>query len=99
MVKIEFSIVLAYEILEQPADFIFNVHASASPRQMLKQESFQADPAQAVSMFSDPLTGNRYARGPRHCACATTLLWTSSITSLHPTVCGKFRLLNCQPRC
>ena len=53
---------LAYEILEQPADFIFNVHASASPRQRLKQESFQTDPAQAVSMFSDPLTGNRYAR-------------------------------------
>jgi len=62
MVKIEFTIELAYDILQQPADFIFNVHAASSPRQLLKQENFQTEPPVAVAMFSDPCTGNRYAR-------------------------------------
>jgi len=62
MVRIKFTIELAYDILLHPADFIFNVHAAQTPRQMLVEENFQTNQPVSVAMFSDPCTDNRYAR-------------------------------------
>ena len=62
MVKLKFRIELSYEIADHPSDFIFNVHAAETRRQSLVTENFLVSQPVAVSLFTDPAHGNRYAR-------------------------------------
>jgi transglutaminase-like putative cysteine protease len=62
MVRLKFSVELRYEIRKQVSDFIFNIHAAQTRRQSLVSENLQVDPPVAVSLFTDPVHGNRYAR-------------------------------------
>jgi transglutaminase-like putative cysteine protease len=62
MVRLKFCIELKYEIADHPGDFIFNIHAAQTPCQSLVIENFVVSQPVAVSLFTDPAHGNRYAR-------------------------------------
>jgi transglutaminase-like putative cysteine protease len=62
MVRLKLFIELQYEISGQPSDFIFNIHAAQTQSQSLVVENFQVNRPVAVSLFTDPANGNRYAR-------------------------------------
>lgn len=62
MVRLKVAIKLHYEILDEVSDFIFNVHAAQTRCQSLVTEEFQVSQPVDVSLFTDPVHGNRYAR-------------------------------------
>lgn len=62
MVRLKFFIELKYEILGQPSDFIFNLHAAQTPRQSLVTESLSVSQPVPIGQFNDPGLGNRYIR-------------------------------------
>ncbi len=55
MVRLRFSICLRYEILDQPADFIFNIHAAHTARQKVLNESL---------LISQPVRTTSFVEGP-----------------------------------
>jgi transglutaminase-like putative cysteine protease len=62
VVRLSFSIELKYEIAEQPADFVFNVHAARTQSQTVVNEVLTTDPPQDPVLHTDPELGNRYLR-------------------------------------
>lgn len=62
MVRLKISIELQYEIIGQVSDFIFNIHAAQTPCQSLVMENLEVGQPVDVSLFTDPVHGNRYAR-------------------------------------
>lgn len=54
MVRLKFSIRLLYEILGDPADFIFNIHAAATARQAILSESMTV--SQPVPLKLQPIS-------------------------------------------
>ncbi len=62
MVRLKFSVAIRYEIIGTPGDFIFNIHAARTGHQSLVAESLRLSPEVPVSFFTDPASGNRYAR-------------------------------------
>lgn len=62
MVRLKFAIALNYEIVDRPSDFIFNIHAAETPCQSVVAENLVVSQPVAVSLFTDPAHGNRYAR-------------------------------------
>lgn len=62
MIRIELAIALSYEVDAPGADFLFNVHAAHTPRQIVGAESLQLDPPLRFQMHTHPLTGNRCMR-------------------------------------
>lgn len=62
MVRLPFSITLAYEVLDQSADFIFNIHAAATDCQRIVDESLVINQNVPIEMFTDPAFGTRYMR-------------------------------------
>jgi transglutaminase-like putative cysteine protease len=62
MVRLTFSIALDYEVSEQPADFVFNVHAAQTPWQSVPSEGLTITPPLEHSLHTDPALGNRYLR-------------------------------------
>ena len=62
VVRLSYSIELRYEIAEQPADFVFNVHAAQTPSQTIVVETLAIEPRIEPRMHTDPVLGNRYMR-------------------------------------
>ena len=62
VVRLSYSIELKYQIADQPADFVFNVHAARTPSQTIVVESLEVLPRVEPSMHTDPVLGNRYMR-------------------------------------
>ena len=62
MVRLKFFIELRYEVVGQASDFIFNIHAAQTQHQSLVLESLIINQPVAISLFTDPKNGNRYAR-------------------------------------
>ncbi len=62
MVRIEIQVELNYEVGEQGADFIFNIHAARTPRQTIAAEGLLLNQPIATAVHTDPGTGNRYLR-------------------------------------
>lgn len=62
MVRLKLFIELQYEIMDNVSDFIFNIHATQTQCQSLVMENLQVSQPLDVSLFTDPLHGNRYAR-------------------------------------
>ena len=62
MVRLKFSITLAYEVLDQASDFIFNIHAAKTPCQHIVDESLVMNQQVPLEMFTDPAFGTRYMR-------------------------------------
>ena len=62
MIRLTFAIELTYEIAEQPADFIFNVHAAHTPWQTVVSERVTTTPPLEHVLQTDAAHGNRYMR-------------------------------------
>jgi len=62
MVRMSFSIQLYYRVRDAPADFIFNIHAAHTPRQVVVSENLQVDPYGAPAIEADPFSGSRFIR-------------------------------------
>jgi transglutaminase-like putative cysteine protease len=62
MIRLSFDIELKYEIAEQPADFIFNIHAACTPLQSVVNEVLTVDPPREHRLQTDTLLDNRYLR-------------------------------------
>jgi transglutaminase-like putative cysteine protease len=62
LVRLSFAIELKYEIGEQPADFVFNIHAARTPWQAVVSESLAISPHLEPLLQTDPILGNRYMR-------------------------------------
>lgn len=62
MVRLKFSITLAYQVLNQPADFVFNIQAAHTERQQLVSESLEISPTTPYEALERKLDGIRYLR-------------------------------------
>jgi transglutaminase-like putative cysteine protease len=62
MVRLEMFVELQYEIVGQPSDFIFNIHAAQTQCQTLVSENLRVSQPISVAVQVDPIYGNRYAR-------------------------------------
>jgi len=62
MINLRFSITLNYEVIDQPADFIFNIHAAKTAHQTVRNESLTIDPPLTSSIHADPLLRHRWLR-------------------------------------
>jgi len=60
--RIALQVDLNYEVTAPGADFVFNVHAARTPRQILSAERLVLNPAVASQAYTDTVTGNRYLR-------------------------------------
>jgi transglutaminase-like putative cysteine protease len=62
MIRLTFDIELQYEIAEQPADFVFNIHPARTALQTVLNEVLTIDPANAFTLQDDGALDNRYLR-------------------------------------
>jgi transglutaminase-like putative cysteine protease len=62
LIRLSFDIELRYEVAEQPADFIFNIHAARTPWQTVLNEVLSIDPPHASELQEDAAHDNRYLR-------------------------------------
>jgi len=71
MIRLSFDIELKYEIAEQPADFVFNIHAAHTTLQTVVNEVLAIEPMGQHRLQTDESLGNRYLRlraGPGPCS-------------------------------
>ena len=62
MIRLQFSITLSYEVIGQPADFIFNIHAAPTARQSVLTESLTISQPVTSIIYEDPLLHHRLLR-------------------------------------
>ena len=62
MIRLSFDIELKYEVAEQPADFVFNIHAAHTPWQTVVTEVLSIDPPSEFAVQEDTVLANRYLR-------------------------------------
>ena len=62
MIRLQFSIRLSYEVIDQPADFIFNIHAAQTVHQTVVTESLTISQPLASTIHHDPLLRHRLLR-------------------------------------
>ena len=62
MIRLSFDIELKYEIAEQPADFVFNIHAARTPWQTVVNEVLTIDPPRESVLQDGCALDNRYLR-------------------------------------
>ena len=62
MIRIELQVDLRYEIDEQGADFVFNIHAAHTQSQKISHENLLLSQSVVPQIHTDPVTGNRYMR-------------------------------------
>jgi transglutaminase-like putative cysteine protease len=60
MIRLRFAIDLKYEIWDNPADFVFNIHAAQTPWQSVFAEAIAISQLVATTVHVDPASGNRY---------------------------------------
>lgn len=60
MVRLKFSIQLAYEVLDYASDFIFNVHAAQTSAQSIVSENLFVSQSIDSAIFTDSTFGTRY---------------------------------------
>src|SRR5688572_1884734 len=62
MIRLSFDIELKYEIAEQPAEFVFNIHAAHTTLQSVVNEVLAIEPMGQHRLQTDASLGNRYLR-------------------------------------
>jgi transglutaminase-like putative cysteine protease len=62
MVRLKFSIALAYEVGQYPSDFIFNLHAARTRNQSVVSETLTISQAVNAEHLVDPVLGTRFMR-------------------------------------
>ncbi len=78
MIRLRLLLELDYEVAQPGCDFIFNIHAAHTARQVVLQELLTLNQDVPHRVDTDPATGNRYLRlsarpGPLHLAYSTTV--------------------------
>ena len=62
MIRLKYTVELRYDIADNAADFVFNIHAAQTPWQSVFAEALLvSQPAPAV-VYTDPTLGSRYMR-------------------------------------
>ena len=61
-VRIAYSVELAYQVRRPGADFLLNVHAARTPRQVVVRESLQVDQPVTTQQYEDAATSVRLLR-------------------------------------
>jgi transglutaminase-like putative cysteine protease len=62
MIRLKFAIALAYEIADNPADFVFNIHAARTSWQSVIEESVTFSQPVAATVHADAAFGSRSMR-------------------------------------
>jgi transglutaminase-like putative cysteine protease len=62
MVRLQFAIDLRYEVADNPADFVFNLHAARTPWQSVFAEALSISPQVTAAEYTDPAHGSRFLR-------------------------------------
>jgi transglutaminase-like putative cysteine protease len=62
MIRLEYAIDLKYEIADNPADFVFNIHAARTTCQTVAAEALSLSQTVAGVEYTDPAFGARYLR-------------------------------------
>jgi transglutaminase-like putative cysteine protease len=62
MVRLNFSIILRYEIADHASDFVFNIHAARTGCQSVVAEQLELSQPVVPVMYTDPSYGTRYMR-------------------------------------
>ena len=62
MTRLKYAIELKYEIADNPADFIFNIHAAQNPWQKVVDETVAASQPVTSVVHVDPAFGSRFMR-------------------------------------
>jgi hypothetical protein len=62
MIRINFSIQLGYQIVDQPADFIFNIHAAQTPCQTVRTEFMHVSQPVTTTIHFNAAQHNRLLR-------------------------------------
>jgi transglutaminase-like putative cysteine protease len=62
MIRLQFSVNLSYQVIGQPADFIFNIHAAPTARQTIVSESLSLSQPVLSSIYYDPILHHRLLR-------------------------------------
>ena len=62
MIRIELQIALNYQIDQQGADFVFNIHAAHTASQNIIFENLSLSQDVPTQIHTDPISGNRYLR-------------------------------------
>lgn len=62
MIRLRYSVLLGYDILDAQADFIFNIHAALTPQQTVLSESLYINQPLATTLHYDPLLHHRLLR-------------------------------------
>ncbi|HET9821486.1 MAG TPA: transglutaminase family protein [Burkholderiaceae bacterium] len=62
MIRLRIALELGYDVGEHGCDFVFNIHAARTPRQLIVQEALDLSPALPSAVETDAATGNRYLR-------------------------------------
>jgi transglutaminase-like putative cysteine protease len=78
MIRLRLSLELDYEVLQPGCDFIFNIHAAHTARQLVLQELLTVSQDVPLTVDTDPVTLNRYLRlsarpGPLRVAYSATV--------------------------
>jgi transglutaminase-like putative cysteine protease len=62
MIRLRLSLELNYQVLEPGSDFIFNIHAAHTERQIVLDELLTLNQNLQTTVETDPTSGNRYLR-------------------------------------
>ena len=62
MIRLQLSLQLDYEVFEANCDFVFNIHAAHTARQLVVDEMLMVSQNVLPKVETDPSTGNRYLR-------------------------------------
>ena len=62
MIRLKFAIELKYEIADNTADFVFNIHAAQTPWQTVVAEAVALSQPVAKTVYTDPTFGSRFMR-------------------------------------
>lgn len=62
MIRIELQIELNYQVDQQGADFVFNIHAAHTASQTIFYENLSLSQPITPQIYTDPFTANRYMR-------------------------------------
>jgi transglutaminase-like putative cysteine protease len=66
MIRLRLAFELNYDIAEHGCDFIFNIHAADTPRQLVVEEELTLSQDLRPSIETDPATRSRYLRVKAH---------------------------------
>lgn len=62
MNRLNYSVDLSYEVVDQTADFLFNIEVARTDRQTIVSEHFAITPGIGVERYTDPALANRMIR-------------------------------------